>query len=285
MFGSCDSGQKMSFSHCGFLKKCCYNENKPQGTQAPLTSSEQCGHRLVASDDRIIGGKSALSGEYPWQVSLRYQGQHLCGGTLIDRQWVLTAAHCFEQTYVNGWTAAIGITDLRNLYSSHVYSAADIITHGSFDSTSNSHDIALMKLSKPVDISGTASRTACLPDSTEDFNNVVCTVSGWGSTRFDGPGSRYLNQVSIPVMSNSLCSYYLGNVVYDHNICAGINAGGRDACQGDSGGPLVCKTEGSWKIAGIVSWGYGCGDKNTPGVYTRVSSFLDWIKQVKQGYP
>ncbi|XP_050399082.1 serine protease hepsin isoform X2 [Patella vulgata] len=95
-FHSCDSGQKISFSHCGFLQTCCYNEHS-QGTQAPLTGGGQCGHPLVTSANRIIGGKSALAGEYPWQVSLRYQGQHVCGGTLIDHQWVLTAAHCLEK--------------------------------------------------------------------------------------------------------------------------------------------------------------------------------------------
>ncbi|KAK6185666.1 hypothetical protein SNE40_007847 [Patella caerulea] len=282
-FHSCTSGQKMSLSHCGFLQTCCYNEHS-QGTQAPLTGGGQCGHPLVTSANRIIGGNSALAGEYPWQVSLRYQGQHVCGGTLIDHQWVLTAAHCIEDSSVRDWTVAVGVTDIDSVYSSHIHKVVYMKAHNSYDDDTLSHDIALMRLGKSVDTSGKYVRTACLPGSTDDFNNVVCTVSGWGSTKDKGPGSRYLKHVSVPVIKNSLCSYYLGDVVFDHNVCAGINAGGRDACEGDSGGPLVCQKGGSWKIVGIVSWGYGCGEKNTPGVYTRVSSFLDWIKQVQQKY-
>ncbi|CAG2225275.1 unnamed protein product [Mytilus edulis] len=101
----------------------------------------------------------------------------------------------------------------------------------------------------------------------------------------DGPGTRLLNEVDVPIMDSNRCKYYLGNVIYGSNICAGYNQGGRDACQGDSGGPLVCKKDSVYKITGVVSWGYGCAKRHAPGVYTRVSSFIDWINTNKARHP
>nr|KAG5691252.1 hypothetical protein BaRGS_015220 [Batillaria attramentaria] len=95
----------------------------------------------------------------------------------------------------------------------------------------------------------------------------------------DGPGSRYMMEADIPVITNSMCRYYLGYNAHiqSGNICAGLTNGGRDTCQGDSGGPLTCNSGGVWKVAGVVSWGYGCAERYSPGVYTRVSYYLDWI--------
>ncbi|VDI24389.1 plasma kallikrein, partial [Mytilus galloprovincialis] len=148
---------------------------------------------------------------------------------------------------------------------------------GGDSSRSNHNDIALIKLDKPLDLTDSTTKAACLPNKHEDFDGLVCTVTGWGALHTDGPGTRLLNEVDVPIMDSNRCKYYLGNVIYGSNICAGYNQGGRDACQGDSGGPLVCKKDSVYKITGVVSWGYGCAKRHAPGVYTRVSSFIDWI--------
>lgn len=236
----------------------------------------------VNEHHRIVGGSQAQLGEYPWQVSLRYHGQHLCGGTLIDDQWVLTAAHCFKNTVRQYWTVAMGITDIGHVSHSHVREVSHIYQHGSYNEHTNRNDVALIKLSSPVDLSGSSVRTACLPDQQETFDGLVCTVTGWGATHSDGRAVRYLREVDLPIMSSNLCTYYLGRgAVHSSNICAGYTQGGKDSCQGDSGGPLVCQRNGVWKLAGVVSWGYGCAQSYSPGVYTRVSSFLSWIASVK----
>ncbi|XP_046572042.1 chymotrypsin A-like [Haliotis rubra] len=317
---SCRSGDHLSFSHCGFLKLCCYPESyhpgtgalggsllgsgsgshitgpnhqtnnnqpslptHPSNTSGSIVESRTCGITLVSHNHRIVGGGQAEPHEYPWQVSLRYNGQHLCGGTLIDDQWVLTAAHCFQQTYGNYWTVAIGLHDIYNVQYSQVIDAARVFTHAGYSSSTNSNDVAIVKLAKRVDTQHKDTRTACLPDRDETFDGLVCTVTGWGAAYSEGHIQRYLQEVDVPIMNNKLCAYYMGSHIHASNICAGYSQGGKDACQGDSGGPLVCRKGGVWKIVGVVSWGIGCGEKNAPGVYTRVSSFIDWIDDIFRG--
>ncbi|XP_025084188.1 transmembrane protease serine 9-like [Pomacea canaliculata] len=281
---NCPSGYILSFSYCGFNQYCCIPPSDSGGshvTTAPA-GSNSCGVPLVTDAHRILGGQQASSGEYPWQVSLLYNGQHLCGGTIIDSQWILTAAHCFDDTYADYWEVAVGTIDIQYLSSTHVHSVSKIYVHGSYVAGQNPYDIALMKLTTPLALTGRDVRSACLPEAGEKFDGMVCTVTGWGSTHEDGDAVRFLREVDVPILSNSLCSYYLGpDSIVDHNICAGYTQGGKDSCQGDSGGPLVCKRNGVWKLAGVVSWGYGCGKTYSPGVYTRVTSFLNWIASTK----
>ncbi|KAK3094909.1 hypothetical protein FSP39_007763 [Pinctada imbricata] len=309
LFTGCNSGERYSYNYCGFLEECCVapSSSSSGGSSSGSGGSSsgsgntgsshtpnvaKCGVSSVGqTHNKIVGGSTALSHEFPWQVSLMYGGSHVCGGTIIDAQWVATAAHCFED-YRNQryWTVGVGMHDRLHTYRSQVHSVRNIITNSQYNSRSNYDDIALIKLDKPLDLSGSTIRAACLPDPTDNFEDMTCTVTGWGATYFDkngrAPGQQYLHKVDVPTMSNAQCSYFLGrNNVHSNNICAGERAGGHDACQGDSGGPLVCKKNGVWKLAGIVSWGYGCGQRNAPGVYTRVSSFLGWIQQQKAAHP
>ncbi|KAL4216830.1 Plasma kallikrein [Mactra antiquata] len=305
--GACSAGHVYTYNYCGVFQMCCYYQTQPLVTHAPLTSApithaptntgtgsnSQCGTTLVGStSSKIVGGTVAQHGEFPWQVSLRYYGQHLCGGTLIGDQWVMTAAHCFEETgaYASQWTVGVGIQDQRSIYTSNIIHVSGIYPHERYSKSTNTNDIALIKLSKRLDITQRYVRTACLPQPTDTFSSDICTVSGWGATYYDvngrAPITNQLEYVNLRTISNSNCAYYLGyGSVHTTNICAGVtNTGGKDACQGDSGGPLVCKRHGVWELAGVVSWGDGCGKAGTPGVYTRVTSYLNWANQKMQLY-
>ena len=143
----------------------------------------------------------------------------------------------------------------------------------------NDNDIAIVKLATPLTLGGDV-QALCLPSTNFDPNDGAnCFVSGWGSLASGGTYPDQLQYVGVPVVSQSRCNDAYGNVITDNMICAGLDQGGKDSCQGDSGGPFVCMEGGTPVITGVVSWGKGCADPKYPGVYARVTPYLDWIKQ------
>merc|ERR1712080_432321 len=139
------------------------------------------------------------------------------------------------------------------------------------------NDIALLKLKEEAVFSDKI-KPACLPTAGQTFHGQSLWVSGWGSTVARSQ-SKLLMKVYVPAVTKASCSASYGSSkIEDNNICAG--AKGKDSCQGDSGGPAVWAdgADNQAVVVGVVSWGYGCGREGYPGVYTRVSSYLDWIK-------
>lgn len=247
---------------------------------------------------RIVGGQEAIPGAWPWQVALIQAGGDLyfhqyCGGSLIDEEWVLTAAHCADGALPSQIEIAVGVHDLSQPEPGFQRRAvSQIVIHPNYNFSTFDSDIALLKLATPVALGqpsgglpvGLISPVAA---SSGALVGVMATTTGWGN-RAGQPlpgGNDYpttLHQVDVPIMSDSDCQFAYGNTVTANMLCAGYLAGGKDSCQGDSGGPLVFFDPSSqrWQQAGVVSWGFGCAAPNSPGVYTRLSQFSDWISAV-----
>uniref|UniRef100_A0A665UMI3 Peptidase S1 domain-containing protein n=1 Tax=Echeneis naucrates TaxID=173247 RepID=A0A665UMI3_ECHNA len=243
----------------------------------PHYSFPVCG--ITPLNTRIVGGEDAPPGSWPWQVSLQRFGSHICGGSLINRNWVMTAAHCFFST--SGWRVSLGRQNLQGTNPNEVSTTvARIIIHPNYNRETNDNDIALLRLSSPVEFTDFI-RPVCLAASGSVFNNGTDSwVTGWGTVQ-EGeplPFPATLQEVEVPVLGNRQCNCLNGvGTVTDNMICAGLLAGGKDSCQGDSGGPMVSKQGPVWVQSGIVSFGFGCARPNLPGVYSRVSSYQSWI--------
>ncbi|KAM6314495.1 acrosin-like [Podargus strigoides] len=240
------------------------------------------------SASRVVGGTDAQPGAWPWIVSIQDPWRpgtgHVCGGSLIHPQWVLTAAHCFiEAKNIMMWRVVIGATKLTRLGpEAQVRRVKRLIAHEQYSSVTDKNDIALLELNQPVQCSPYI-QLACVPDASLRVSELTdCYVSGWGSTaaRAGGP-TGVLQEAKVRLIDVRLCnsSRWYAGAIHTHNLCAGYPQGGIDTCQGDSGGPLVCKDKGAdyfW-LVGVTSWGKGCARPNRPGVYTSTQHFYDWI--------
>jgi len=261
----------------------------PTTTKRPQPPSGQCGTQVhKTQSDRIVGGKDAQEGEFPWMVALHGKNRGVpgrppfCGGTLIRDNVVVTAAHCVS-TDASKYEVRIGD---HNLLKGKIgpreetVGISKIYRHENYKTNPPTNDIALLILNKKVKIGGQV-QTACLPSTPVDVN-AKCYASGWGTLEEGGRGQpAVLKEVELPLLTNAKCKEGNGNGITDDMICAGYEEGGKDACQGDSGGPLVCRIPGTdrMELRGITSWGFGCARENKPGVYARVHHFVktNWI--------
>ncbi|KAA8581625.1 tryptase [Etheostoma spectabile] len=241
------------------------------------SKAQDCG--LATLNPRIVGGVNATAGAWPWQVSVHLD-KHICGGTLISDQWVLTAAHCILTKSTTPWILYFGRVTQSGPNTHEVSSTVSQINiHPDYNNVPSNNDIALMKLSSPVNFTDYI-RPVCLASNSSQFHNATpCWATGWGRLGKDEPQAAFdsLQEVQIPVIGEKQCSFvYRKDIkITDKMICAGQENKG--ACQGDSGGPLQCKQSSKWIQAGITSFGIPCALAGFPEVYARVSEFQTWI--------
>ncbi|KYO37510.1 cationic trypsin-3 [Alligator mississippiensis] len=220
-------------------------------------------------DDKIVGGYACPKGSVPYQASLN-AGYHFCGGALINRQWVVSAAHCYKSRI----QVRLGEYNIdREDGTEQFINSAKVIRHRRYNPQTIDNDIMLIKLATPATLNSYVS-TIPLPTACPAVG-TTCLISGWGNTLSSGTNyPEILQCLKAPVLSDTQCKNAYPGQITSSMICIGFLEGGKDSCQGDSGGPAVCNGQ----LQGIVSWGKGCALKGYPGVYTKVCNFTTWIK-------
>uniref|UniRef100_A0A8C5MW66 Ovochymase-2 n=1 Tax=Leptobrachium leishanense TaxID=445787 RepID=A0A8C5MW66_9ANUR len=278
-----------------------------QGGHFQGTRDHKCGYKPLQKTTnrplefmmRIVGGKNSEVGGQPWTVSLQMYGKHLCGGSIVEKGMVVTAAHCVypaDRTKVSQMVVIAGDYD-QNVIDPQEQSIplSDVAIHPKYkDDGSMSYDIALLFLSRNITF-GSHVQPICLPQEGEKVEpGTLCISSGWGTVNEYLEMPAILQEVQLPIIDNITCSSVLESMglptLHETMLCAGFPDGGKDACQGDSGGPLACRRRtGSWFLAGCSSWGLGCGrpwsgskssqdDRGSPAIFSKVSVLLDFLR-------
>ncbi|KAM9772076.1 ovochymase-1 isoform 2-T2 [Syngnathus typhle] len=233
------------------------------------------------AETRIIGGQETWAHSWPWQVSLLFATMPACGGAILAPRWVVSAAHCFRRySKASFWTVLAGKHDLDDPdeQGEQAVGVSAIVSHHRFHSGTKEFDVALLRLERPLSFDRFVRPIHLWMAPLPTLHN--CTVTGWGSTRENGPRVNRLQEVNVTVMTSDLCRSYYKSSIRTCMFCAGQEGGGVDACQGDSGGPLSCYDGSRYRLAGVVSWGVGCGRARKPGVYTAVREHARWIADV-----
>ncbi|KAF5299445.1 hypothetical protein FQR65_LT01025 [Abscondita terminalis] len=236
-----------------------------------------CG--MVLQFFKIVGGIKTTVKDYPWMVALLNQNRFWCGASVISSNYLLTAAHCVHKIPTEHFKL---LFLFEKEYGTTKFTAeiADIIMHPDYNHYTKSNDIALLLIPYKLNFNGILN-AVCLPTIKDNYFNRIGIAVGWGATTQGGPPSNHLHEVRVPIWSNAECNKTLyNNMITDQMLCAGVSGGGKDACQGDSGGPLLVYNNNHFIIVGIISWGFGCAQPDLPGVYTRVTEFVDWIRLV-----
>uniref|UniRef100_T1JFG3 Peptidase S1 domain-containing protein n=1 Tax=Strigamia maritima TaxID=126957 RepID=T1JFG3_STRMM len=264
-------------------------------TSVNLQLEKECGTQHKTPQTRIVGGANAAFGSWPWQASVRrtafygFASTHRCGGAVVSSKgWVLTAGHCVDDLLVSQIRVRLGEYDFASVSEPLPFVERSVqrkIVHPKYNFYTYDNDLALVLLERSLDIKQPHISPICLPPNDELLIGKKATVTGWGRLSEGGVLPTILQEVVVPIVSNEKCNKMFAaanrpETIPEIMLCAGYTTGGKDSCQGDSGGPLQVKgDDGKWFLAGIISWGIGCGDPNLPGVCTRISKFKNWIMQ------
>merc|ERR1711881_255812 len=286
-YSYCQNDGWLSYMQTNCKKTCGYCGGGSGGGSTGGVGSSDCGQTngrsMSDTSSYIVGGKEATPHSIPWQVSVQTRsGFHFCGGTIINANYVLTAAHCVkpgDNIYV-----VAGAHSKKNWKNDggKKFKVERIIKHRQYNTGGRmKNDIALLKIYQGMGQLTPYAMPACLPAAGYEWpSNTQFMVSGWGTLRSGGSSPDKLMEVTVPLVPLAKCARQNSmSASWKKVLCAGLDQGGKDSCQGDSGGPLVAQLNGKWMIAGVVSWGQGCARAGKPGVYTHVSHYIDWINQ------
>uniref|UniRef100_A0A8C8YSL6 Peptidase S1 domain-containing protein n=1 Tax=Prolemur simus TaxID=1328070 RepID=A0A8C8YSL6_PROSS len=255
----------------------------PGASPASLSSSPDtvltpvCGRSFL----KIVGGVDAEEGKWPWQVSVRMNGKHVCGGSLVTSKWVVTAAHCIISRF--HYSVKMGDRSIYKENTSVVVPVKKVIVHPQFATVATvQDDIAILQLLYSVNFTSNI-QPICVPRETFKVEDgTKCWVTGWGKTK----EGEILQEVEVSVIGREKCNKMMQTIlsttrtVIQKGMICGYGGKGKDSCQGDSGGPMACEYNDTWVQVGIVSWGLGCGREGVPGVYTGISFYSKWLVAV-----
>ncbi|XP_059611890.1 proclotting enzyme [Phlebotomus argentipes] len=258
-----------------------------------LIDPADCGQQEFTTG-RIVGGVESPNGQWPWMAAIFLHGpkrtEFWCGGSLIGTKYVLTAAHCTRDSRQRPFaprqfTVRLGDIDLSTddePSAPVTFKVKEVRAHPRFSRVGFYNDIAIIVLEKPVRKSKYVI-PVCLPNRNLPAPDRLAgrrgTVVGWGTTYYGGKESTTQRQANLPLWRNEDCNRAYFQPITENFLCAGYSEGGVDACQGDSGGPLMMRVDARWTQLGIVSFGNKCGEPGYPGVYTRISEYMDWIRE------
>lgn len=241
-------------------------------------------HPALAVAPRIVGGVPISISQAPWQVAIAIRNDTLCGGSLINSDWVLTAAHCATGVQPSSFSVFAGLDILSQRNRGDAIRVSQVVIHPNWNGNNFNADLALLKLSAPVTL-GSNIQLIPLPEqvdpNTWPQQGSSATISGWGAASFGGAAVDQLQEANISVLAGpgvNSCGDYGSNFSALDDLCAGVPGGGIDACQGDSGSPLTVQVEGVAVLAGVTSVGNECALPNFPGIYTRVTTYINWIR-------
>ncbi|XP_044269223.1 trypsin-1-like [Tribolium madens] len=260
-----------------------------------------CGHKPTRREGKIVGGTTADKGEFPWLVSITRRGGHFCGGTLISNRFILTAGHCLctgigtdtvKPTHIK---VTIAQHDLTNKSSdAYEMTLKAISIHPDYTCGKVKDDIAILELDNKLVWSDSVSPACLAASSHEDdykpIDNLPAVVAGWGWTNEDsskGGRAKVLQKAKVNVIETEKCRQWFQSQgkktkIQNTQICAGHEQGGIDACWADSGGPLMIETGtvDQMMVVGVVSTGIGCARPFLPGLYTRISEYIPWVREI-----
>lgn len=305
-YWTCILGGGTPYSYCGIHAHdvCCFvpANAEPVGI-LPTQSHSRCGKK---GQDSGRDGEADMA-EWPWHAAIleKPQDLYVCGSTLLDESWILTAAHCVDdylpfvhnirdilKVRLGEYDVSTTAEPLRH----EEFNITDIVVYPGFNNSTLVHDIALLRLERPAKRKQNID-VVCMPkpddfkQPTSSRSSVKCYVTGWGRRTETSEHSLVLKEIKVPLWNHDTCNGALqaqfgpAYILPSTALCAGSE--GKDACDGDGGGPLVCEKDDQWYQVGIVSFGIGCGRRNVPGVYTNVEAYGPWIEETilaaKQG--
>ncbi|XP_050394148.2 uncharacterized protein LOC126812030 isoform X2 [Patella vulgata] len=294
------TGRESSLEECDtshwFEHDCDHDEDAgvhcfiaPEKNQTVSIAKDTCGQRAINQHTpRIAGGFLTVEGSIPWQANVikilfGIFAKRQCGAAILSDTWLISAAHCYDNLRKNRIVVNVGDhSHKRQDTSEQQFEVAELIPHFNYNRRTHDFDVALIRI-KPKNGKGIIFsdyvQPICLPSSdTEYTTGARCLVSGWGDTG-RGYYPDLLKAAVVPLLDKRLCNRLYRYGLSNRMLCAGYVEGGIDTCQGDSGGPLACRINDKFTLMGVTSFGNGCAKPNSPGVYSRVSSFIGWINE------